>query len=277
MESVFLSRILVAPKALMTTGANYNATSGVLDVSLTVDWDIAATGAYKIACVIVEDSVTGSGSGWDQANYYSGGGSGPLFGGGLAAPGDWGAAANPVPASDVVYGHVARAICPDFSGHAGFPGSMSVSDQHVFNFEFTLDPTWDPSKVHIVGMLIEPTGGIDNGSTSTITDAVGNGFTAGEIVCGPTTSIDGISSLTTLEMFPNPASSNVTFKIGLENSNDVIIDIVDLSGKVIMTQSYDQMEGTHFVDLDVSGFATGMYVVNVQAGEYVVSKSLIVE
>lgn len=274
MEDEFLNRILVAPKATMTTGANYNATTGVLNVSLTVDWQSAASGAYKISCVLVEDGVTGSGSGYAQSNYYNGGGSGPLSGGGVA---DWTTAGNPVPASQMVYDHVARAICPDFNGHSGFPGSMSASDQHVFNFGFTLDPSWDDTKVHIVGMLIEPGGSIDNGSTSTITDAVTNGFVAGDVVCGVTTSINGISSITALEMFPNPANSNLTLKIGLEEANDVNINIVDLSGKVIKTVSYDQLEGTHFVDLDVSGFAAGMYMVNVQAGEFVTSKPLVVE
>jgi hypothetical protein len=272
-EGDFLQRILVAPKATMVTGAAYNATTGVLNVSLTVDWVSAASGAYKIGCVLVEDGVTG-GSGYEQSNYYSSTSNNlPLVGAGL----DWQASANPVPAALMTYDHVARAICPDFTGHAGFPGTMAASDQQVFNFEFTLDASWDDTKMHIVGMLIEPTGTIDNGSTSNIADAVATGFTAGDVVCGTSSSIDGISSITALEMFPNPANNKVTLKVGLEEVNDVNVTIVDISGKVIHTVSYDQLEGTHFLELDVTDFAAGMYVVNIQAGVFVTSKSLIVE
>ncbi len=274
MEDDFLQRILIDPAATMTTGANYNSTTGVLNVSLTVDWQMAASGAYKIACVLVEDGVTGSGSGYAQTNYYNGGGNGPLSGGGVA---DWTTAGSPVPASVMVYDHVARAICPDFDGHAGFPGSMSASDQHVFNFGFNLDASWDASKVHIVGMLMDPAGRIDNGSSSTITDAETNGFVAGEVVCSAVTSINGISTIRTFEMFPNPANSDLTMKIGLEEANDVNISIVDVTGKVVLNQSYNQLEGTHFVNLNVADFAAGIYVVNIQAGEYVTSESLVIE
>lgn len=274
MEADFLQRILVDPKATMVTGANFNGTTGILDVSLTTDWLASASGAYKIACVLVEDGVTGTGSGYAQSNYYDGGGSGPLSGGGVA---DWTTAGSPVPASQMVYDHVARALCPSFAGHAGFPGSMATSDQHIFNFQFTLDPTWDDHNMHIVGLLIDPTGRIDNGSTSNFADAIANGYVVGDVVCGPTTNINGISSVTTLEMFPNPASSNVTLKVGLESMNDVSISILDVAGKLVKTVAYDQLKGTHFIDIDVSDFVSGMYVVNVQAGEFVTSKSLVLK
>lgn len=275
MEIDFLQRIVIDPRATMSTGANYNATTGVLDVSLTVDWASSATGSYKIACVLVEDGVTGTGSGYAQSNYYSFSSNDiPLVGAGL----DWQAAANPVPASLMVYDHVARAICPSFDGHAGFPGSISASDQHVFNFEFEVDAAWDDTKMHIVGLLIDPSGRIDNGSTSSIADAVTAGFTAGDIVsCGAPTVINGVSSIRTLEIFPNPARTNVTVKIGLEESNNVIVDVFDISGKIVASQAYDQLEGTHFLDMDISGFASGMYTVNVQAGEFITTRSLIVE
>ena len=274
MEADFLQRILVDPKATMTTGANFNATTGVLDVSLTTDWLAAATGAYKIACVLVEDGVTGTGSGYAQSNAYAGGGSGPLSGGGIA---DWTTAGSPVPASQMVYDHVARALCPSFAGHAGFPGVIDSADQQVFNFQFTLDPSWDDHNMHIVGLLIDPSGRIDNGSTSNFPDALTNGYVMGDVVCGATTNINGISSITTLEMFPNPASSNVTLKVGLESLNDVSISILDVAGKLVKSVTYKQFKGTHFIDIDVSDFVSGMYVVNVQAGEFVTSKSLILK
>jgi len=275
MEIDFLQRVLIDAKATMTTGAIFNATTGLLNVSLTVDWASAATGSYKIACVLVEDGITGTGSGYAQSNYYSFSSNNiPLVGAGH----DWQAATNPISASLMTYDHVARAICPSFAGYAGFPGSMAASDQHIFNFEFTLDPSWDDTKMHIVGLLIDPTGMMDNGSTSSIADAITAGFTSGDVVsCGATSVINGISTIRTFDIFPNPASTNLTLKIGLEDANNVIVDIFDISGKTVATQSYDQLEGTHFLDMDISNFASGMYTVNVQAGEFITTRSLIVE
>ena len=125
--------------------------------------------------------------------------------------------------------------------------------------------------------MIDPSGRIDNGSTSNVAEAITNGYVLGDVVCGASTNINGVSSLTTLEMFPNPASSNVTLKIGLESLNDVSISILDVSGKLVKTVAYNQLKGTHFIDIDVSDFVSGMYVVNVQAGEFVTSKSLVLK
>ncbi|MBL4704661.1 MAG: hypothetical protein JKY54_09075, partial [Flavobacteriales bacterium] len=70
MEGDFLQRIQIAPKVTIAQGANYNSTTGVLNVSATANWVQAASGPFKIVCVLIEDGVTG-GSGYEQSNYYS--------------------------------------------------------------------------------------------------------------------------------------------------------------------------------------------------------------
>jgi hypothetical protein len=46
---------------------------------------------------------------------------------------------NPVPAAQMVYNHVARAIQPSFEGFANsFPTTVNAGDAHVVNFLFIL-------------------------------------------------------------------------------------------------------------------------------------------
>ena len=59
-----------------------------------------------MAVVIVEDSVRGTASGYAQANYYSGGGNGPM-GGYENLP-------STIPASQMTYNHVARVLAGGF-------------------------------------------------------------------------------------------------------------------------------------------------------------------
>jgi hypothetical protein len=68
-EQDFLQRISILPAGIITNGAELNGNN--LRVSLTVDFQMAVSGNYKLACVIVEDSVTGSGPDWYQGNASS--------------------------------------------------------------------------------------------------------------------------------------------------------------------------------------------------------------
>ncbi|MBM3419230.1 MAG: Omp28-related outer membrane protein, partial [Bacteroidetes bacterium] len=168
----FLSRVQVAPKALLTNGAMWDPASRTLDVSVTANFQASANSNYKMACVLTEDEVTGTGSGYNQSNAYAGGNNGVM--GGYETLG------NPVPAAQMVYQHVARAIAPSFSGLTGsFPATVNTGELHTVNFQFILPATWDENEIHIIGLLIDPAGRIDNAGKTTIAEAVANGYQSG--------------------------------------------------------------------------------------------------
>lgn len=272
-ETDFLQRIVVAPMATLVNGAIYDNTTGQLQVSVTSIGQQAASGNYKIACVIVEDEVTGSGSGWSQTNYYSFQSNNiPLVGDGL----DWQAQPNPVPASTMIYSHVGREIAPSFAGHPNsFPTGIAVGQQDIFNFVFNIDPTWDDSKIHIVSMLIDPSGKIDNAGSSTIAEAVSAGFG------GFGTQITGVETLegpdAELVLYPNPTMGNTQAVITLEEAVKVNMTVTDITGKVVYTNQFSGLTGAQTIAIPSEGFASGMYQVNIQSGNGIVSKKLIVE
>ncbi|MGB1311865.1 MAG: GmrSD restriction endonuclease domain-containing protein, partial [Leucothrix sp.] len=89
-----------------------DANTNILEVSVTADFVEAVSGDWRLACVITEDSVHGTDAQYGQVNYYSG--SQSLIGlDGI----DWMNLPSTVPASQMVYDHVARAIAPGFDGY----------------------------------------------------------------------------------------------------------------------------------------------------------------
>ena len=65
----FLQRIIIEPNGIITNGAEL--VGNILKVNLTVNFQNAVSGNYKLACVLVEDSVTGTSNQYYQSNSYS--------------------------------------------------------------------------------------------------------------------------------------------------------------------------------------------------------------
>lgn len=243
-ENDFLTRIITTPAGVMETGASYNETTRELKVSLKTTFNESIQGNYKLACVLIENNVSGNGQGWAQANYYSGGNNGIM--GGYELKG------NPVPASDMVYNHVARAIAPRYSGlNAAFGTSATAGESFTHNFTFVLDPQWKIEDMHIVGMLIEPNGRINNGSTATYSEATELGFSEGQAVAGVTD-----LSIKHLMVYPNPALNEITIQF-TDNKVHSICIYNQLGNKVW------EGNASNSSTIDIRSFATGIY--NLQA------------
>lgn len=265
-----LTDLMVAPKATLTNGARYDATTRVLEVSVTADFLASVSGNWKLACVLTEDSVTGTASGYAQANFYSN--SQSLIG---VDGVDWMNLPARVPASQMVYDHVARAISPGFNGQPNsFPSTVNANDQHTLNFWFTLDGEWDVDKMHIVAMLISPTGAIDNGGAATVAEAITNGFVAGPNV-STTEYLNGPDDM--LKLYPNPAGKGYTDLFVEASNNSVQIAIVDINGRTVYSTEYPALQSDQPVRINTADFAKGIYLVKVTAGQKTETRKLVVE
>lgn len=251
----FMERILVEPSALITNGASVDGDS--LNVSLTVDFAIAVSGNWKIACVLTEDNVSGTTSGYDQSNYYSGGDAGDLVG---VDGVNWADLSSTVSATTMVYHHVARALSPSFDGYAGFPNSIDLGSSFTFNFKFAIDENWKTEDMHIVGMLIGSDSKIDNGSTSTIDDAIAAGFESGTNVLGSSelSQFDDV-----LNIYPNPATDEVRLSINNKDVATLEVKILNVMGQTIVSRNYGSIQGAQILPLNVSEFKAGVYTVQV--------------
>jgi hypothetical protein len=268
MNTDFVARLQTPPVAFIENGATWDPATRMLYVSVTADFQAAANNNYKIACVLTEDGVTGTGAGWSQSNAYAGGANG-VMGGFEALP-------NPVPAATMVYNHVARAIQPSFAGYANsFPASVNAGDAHTVNFLFILPATWDENNLHIIGMLIDPSGRIDNAGKATITEAVANGYDYGTVASTESLPLNQVDDR--FQVYPNPTAANTTVAIQLEQPADVQLRLTDMTGKIMTGRNYTQLSGAHTIELPTAGMPAGVYFVEFEVNGMIEVKRLVVE
>lgn len=225
-ESAYNDAIIkIAPAELSFTSVNYDNTSRALTAELSAEFVAELSGDYRLNLILIEDDVTGTSSGYDQANYYSGG-SIALVGAGH----DWQAAANPVPAADMAYNYVARDILGGFTGQAGsLPANISAGEVHSYTFSTVLPTDWDENNIRLIGALQDNTnstiGQFLNGTPGQIfcnMDGIQNGdetgIDCGGVNCPPCTLAPSIST--------NPTDTTIsegetaTFSIVAENATN---------------------------------------------------------
>ena len=254
LEANFLNKVTAAPIAILENGATYNSTTRELKVSVTSTFNSAIAGDYKMACVLTEDSVKGTGSTWSQANAYAGGANGVMGGFELLA--------NPVPFTKMQYDHVARIICPSFEGYANAFGASVASGASVTHtYTYVLPTTWRTNKMHIINMLINPNGGIENASNSTIAEAVAKGYTSGMEIGTNVTGIQTLAGPDAIQIYPNPAGNTATISFDLKSNSAVTLAVYALDGKLIGSRVYENLSGANAIPMDISGFANGVYFV----------------
>jgi hypothetical protein len=268
MTTDFYTRLQVAPTAFITNGATWDAGTRTLNVSISSEFQASANNNYKIACVLTEDGVTGTGSLYNQANSYAGGGNG-VMGGYELLP-------NPVPASQMVYDHVARQIAPSFGGFAGsFPATVSAGETHTVNFSFVLPAGWEDNEMHIIGMLISPDGRIDNAGKTTITEAVANGYVSGLSAGLFEENVEQVDAM--FKLYPNPAADVAVVAIQLNSDSDVSMKLIDMSGKELASRNYGTMSGISEIIVNTSGLNPGVYLVEVTVNGSKMTNRLVVE
>lgn len=80
-----------------------------------------------------------------------------------------------------------------------------------------------------------------------------------------------------LRVFPNPTSDVVGLYFNLEERQDVQVEVVDLSGKVLDQRSLTDEIGDVYVPLNLKSFAKGVYLVKLTIGEATITNRVILK
>ncbi len=268
MNADFLDRLLTAPAGVIMNGATWDPVSRELEVSVKSTFSQSVTNAYRLACVLSEDGVTGTDAGYNQSNAYAGGGNG-IMGGYESLP-------SSVPAAQMVYDHVARAIAPSFDGSSiFFPATVNPGESVVSNYSFILPADWNAENMHIIGMLISPNGRIDNAGSTSISEAVSNGYEVGPnlgLINPLDFQIDDV-----LKVYPNPASTILNVTIALSDSPTNELKVYNYKGEIIQTLELKENIGNWNYALDISDLAAGIYGVSYTHIGGTVMKRFVVE
>jgi polysaccharide lyase-like protein/type IX secretion system substrate protein len=64
-------------------------------------------------------------------------------------------------------------------------------------------------------------------------------------------------------VYPNPAKNNITVQFNANSAGDYIVELTGISGKTLLIKRVSAVNGVNKIKLDVSGYAQGMYIINV--------------
>jgi hypothetical protein len=207
----------------------------------------------RVAVVLIEDEVSGTSADWDQANYYSGGGAGPM--------GGYENLSNPVDASEMVYSHVARAIYGTYAGQSGIiTPSPAAGSTFTHQVTATVDPSWNMANMRAVAMVIKS----------------GDILNAGISGQGSVNVANVDNSATEFSVYPNPANNQASIRLNNSIAGDVTITVSDMTGKTIASKTYQNLSSDSVVFLNTSEYSNGLYIVRAESAGSTTTKSLVV-
>ncbi len=242
-EAAYQAEINKIPVAkIEVTSNSWNSATRVISLGLSAKFALDLSSAnYNIAAIVVENDVTGTTSGYNQVNYYSGGSIGNLTD---WQGTNWATLANPVPAASMIYNHVGRALLGGFAGLSGVvPASVTYNTPYTTTFTHTLPTTQDESQIKLVAIIIDnATGGIIN---------------ATEVALNTTLANTSFTNDLGFKIYPNP--SNGIVNISTSVTSDIIIS--DISGKTVFSKN--QLFGEN--EINLSNLQSGIYFVKAKS------------
>lgn len=241
--------------------ANVDVTVSGVGSSITLDasatfYTPVSAGNFRLAVVMVEDHVTGTGASYNQANYYSGGGNGVMGGYELLA--------NPVPAANMVYDHVGRALLGGYDGLAGsVPTTIADGTTGTASFPYTIPATSTRDNMHAVVLLLNnTTGAIVNAKSISIADGSSAGLEE--------------STISNMVVYPNPSTDLVNIKFDGQGG-EYTVTATNVAGVTVSTLTLENAIGSQLVTLPVSELAAGVYMITVSNNGVSTTQRIIVK
>lgn len=233
-ESDIQTRLAESPKLSVSLDVTWNSSSRLISTIITCDMlQNLPNGDYRFNLYIVEDSVKGTGSGYDQTSFYDSDPNLPFFGLG-----------NPI--VGYVHRHVARAILPNSWGQGGIISSSPLTGESFSTtINYTLPASYDEQKIELVAFISKYTPNHQG-------DEVYNAEKAPLI--DESVGIATLSQETGFDVYPNPSDGTVYLNV---KSNGKI-RLSNSTGKTVMT--IDLKKGTNSIDL--SSLPKGIYYAN---------------
>ena len=241
--------------------STYNVTNRELNITASADFLDFASGDLRFVTMLVEDSVTGTGSGYDQVNYYSSGhSSGGVGGSGHPNYND------PTPIIGYVHNHVLRALPSGAFGNSGVitspvsPGT-SVSESFTINVPTSINE----NKIKVIGFVAYYSTEIGARSILDVAEVTPTSFVG----------IEESNNNRFLKLFPNPANDMVEVLITDENFHRTSCSMQDMTGKIIKE---DHLLNNNRWVLDLTDVNPGMYLITCTSKNgTIITKKLIVK
>jgi len=245
---------------------DYDDVARLVDVTVDIGFVDYAAGDLRVNVYVVEDSVTGSGTAYNQVNFYNTVAGHPFFGAG-----------NPI----VGYFHprVLRMVPTSTWGEADvISETPGPSDNYeVIYSDIPIDPSFDQSQMYVLAFVSHHN---DDVQRRTVLNSIeAKLFTP---VVSVESSDAGLPRKFALyENYPNPFNPSTTIKYDLAKAAKVTLKVYNMLGQEIATLVNGSQEAGRY-DVNWNGknnlgesVGSGVYVFRIEAGDRVVSKKML--
>lgn len=89
---------------------------------------------------------------------------------------------------------------------------------------------------------------------------------ASTLGCGMSGKTEDVVGHNTLQVFPNPATNFVNLLYTAQTEGDILISLVDMTGREVLQQKATIGSGTNNINLNLDQLATGYYIVEISDG-----------
>ncbi len=255
-------QITAGAKYDITMSQSYDQASKVLTVKVDGKALADLTGKYNINVIIMEDNVTGTGSGYDQHNYYQLPQYSSVY---TKSP----YITKPATITGFVHMRVLRAMLGSTWG-ADFATDPKTNATATKTFTYTVP---DPTKINNMKVVAY----LQKSSTDVKDREILNAVQAKMISWNPTNVANvETSNIAELKLFPNPASNVVGVRALLNHPAEAKVTITNSLGQVVFNQSYPAGGSTFGVSVPLDNMSAGLYNVTVTTEGKATSEKLVV-
>lgn len=208
---------------------------------------------FRLIPIIMEDEVTGTGESYAQTNYYSG--SGEVMGGFENLP-------NPVPAEQMVYNHVARAVPTGYWGiDETIPQTITQGVETEYTFTYEVPEGQDINHLKIILLLSDA--------------ATGEVYNSDYFPVQNLSVIDNTISQDQMQVFPNPVNESLT--VSFNGNGKTLLNVYSMTGNLLYSKDLGNVQGKIESKFNVSRFKSGSYILTIQGEKAAHSKIFIVK
>jgi hypothetical protein len=253
-DTIIRNRLLTDAQLTVSLTAAWNSLTR--DVSVDVNINILSnmpSGDYRLNLYVLEDSITGSGSGYDQLNYYDKTAGNPFYGRG-----------NPI--IGYVHRHVARALLPSAWGLQGLIPASPLSGQYFkHTFNYTLPTKFQADRIRLIAYVYRF-------SSDHKTDEVLNAEEK-KLISPPTEIAFHKSDQPSFKIYPNPTSGKIYFSVD-QKISDYYIRISNTMGQEVLKKIVRPDIPIH--ELNIESLPKGIYSVQLICGNKISGNKLMV-
>ena len=248
-ETKVLERLqAITPVAVSVKSQTWDSVTRIFTAVVEADFKGNVTGDIRMNLMVVEDSVTGTGTGFDQVNYYNTVSGHPFYGAG-----------NPIVGH--VHRNVVRTMLGGTWGTSGIlPASIPYNTQYTYTYSDTLPIDQNENRIKLVALVQQ----YDQNKSKR--DILNSEVVALDLTPeAPSVIKKQPSETVTTRIYPNPFSTQLNIEFNLTRSANTQITVTDLSGRVVAQPAAGYYNnGAHSVEWNAGNTAPGLYFVNIE-------------